>query len=242
MQRHEEGPVVSASKLKHRHDPGVADRVDCGVLCLCSPVLAVTSSDGPIAVSLQWIFEDFHRPSRAALAWLYAVSSRHRRLYLREAFFYRIDRPFNSMHGEWLAMARIAGLDWYAPRWWPYWGGGAPIEYAYAPLIPFSIAALAAFALFAGAGAEHRHGLGLLPGPLALYVAMLADDEGAGTASGLRCSNCLRRAPDTSMRGRGFGLAWWNRAAGFPPVRVGRPASPRLPHAFPVAFGCWRAR
>ncbi|HYO82213.1 MAG TPA: hypothetical protein VES20_12480 [Bryobacteraceae bacterium] len=43
----------------------------------------------------------------------------------------------NSMHGYWTAMARHATLrHWLWPSWWPYWDGGMPFEWTYAPLVP----------------------------------------------------------------------------------------------------------
>jgi hypothetical protein len=61
----------------------------------------------------------------------------------REAFFTEFTGHFQSMHGIWLAMARLGGSGWLRPRWWPYGGGGAPAEYLYAPAIPAATAALA---------------------------------------------------------------------------------------------------
>ena len=42
----------------------------------------------------------------------------------------------NAMHGFWMAMARLASQQWWRPGWWPYWDGGMPFEYTYAPLVP----------------------------------------------------------------------------------------------------------
>jgi hypothetical protein len=53
-----------------------------------------------------------------------------------------VEDHWNSIHGQWISLARLVGLDWFRPRWWPYWGGGAPLEYTYAPLIPALIAAI----------------------------------------------------------------------------------------------------
>jgi hypothetical protein len=38
-----------------------------------------------------------------------------------------------------MSLARIAGWDWLWPTWWRYWGGGSPLEYTYAPLIPAAV-------------------------------------------------------------------------------------------------------
>jgi hypothetical protein len=40
------------------------------------------------------------------------------------------------MHGEWIAMARLGNFVSWAPKWWPWWGAGVPLEYTYAPLAP----------------------------------------------------------------------------------------------------------
>ena len=38
----------------------------------------------------------------------------------RQAFFIEYTGKMNSMHGAWIAMARLAGEHWYKPTWWPY--------------------------------------------------------------------------------------------------------------------------
>src|SRR5205809_8089990 len=43
----------------------------------------------------------------------------------------------SSMLWFWMAMARLAGWDWFTPRWWPFWDAGMPFEHTYAPLVPF---------------------------------------------------------------------------------------------------------
>ncbi len=42
----------------------------------------------------------------------------------------------NSMHGFWIALAKHFGNSWFRSNWWPYWDGGIPFEFTYAPLIP----------------------------------------------------------------------------------------------------------
>jgi hypothetical protein len=42
----------------------------------------------------------------------------------------------NSMHGFWIALADRADGSWLHPTWWPYWAGGMPFEFTYAPLVP----------------------------------------------------------------------------------------------------------
>lgn len=54
----------------------------------------------------------------------------------RKAFHTEFTVHFNSMHGEWLALARLGDFRWWRASWWPWWGAGAPLEYVYAPLVP----------------------------------------------------------------------------------------------------------
>jgi len=49
----------------------------------------------------------------------------------------------NSMHGFWMALARLGGADWLRVTWWPYWDCGMPSEFTYQPMIP-ALTALAA--------------------------------------------------------------------------------------------------
>src|ERR1035441_1361078 len=43
----------------------------------------------------------------------------------REAFFTESTGHFNSMHGEWLALARLGDFHFWRASWWPWWGAGA---------------------------------------------------------------------------------------------------------------------
>ena len=54
----------------------------------------------------------------------------------RELFSVEDTGHRNAMHGFWMAMARLASHHWWIPGWWPYWDGGMPFEYTYAPLVP----------------------------------------------------------------------------------------------------------
>jgi hypothetical protein len=54
----------------------------------------------------------------------------------REAFISPATGHFNSMHGEWIALARLGNFVSLSPEWWPWWGAGVPLEYTYAPLVP----------------------------------------------------------------------------------------------------------
>ena len=149
-----------------------------------------------------------------ALPWLYACVLAATGVYIcREAFFTESAGHFNSMHGEWLALARIAGLDWFSPRWWPYWGGGAPIQYAYAPLIPFSIAALARLLHSSPALALNIiMGLVYCLGPLALYGAMWRLTKAPDYSFLAALLYCLAAPPENVDPGGGFGLAWFATA------------------------------
>jgi hypothetical protein len=77
------------------------------------------------------------------LPWLYlAVLVCVNVFICREAFVTEAAGHWNSIHGQWISLARLAGLDWLRPNWWPYWGGGSRLEFTYAPLIPVLIAAM----------------------------------------------------------------------------------------------------
>ena len=60
----------------------------------------------------------------------------------REAFVTESSGHWNSIHGQWISLASIPALDWLRPTWWRYWGGGSPLEFTYAPLVPASIGAI----------------------------------------------------------------------------------------------------
>lgn len=54
----------------------------------------------------------------------------------RKAFHTEFTVHFNSMHGEWIALARLGDYSWWHASWWPWWGAGSPLDYVYAPLVP----------------------------------------------------------------------------------------------------------
>lgn len=85
---------------------------------------------------------------RKLLPWAYAAALAWINIYIcREIFFLNYTPYTNSMHGVWMAMARLAPADhWIRPTWWPFWYCGAPFEYTYAPLIPDLTKAVAALA------------------------------------------------------------------------------------------------
>ena len=77
----------------------------------------------------------------------------------------------NSMHGFWIAMARLAGAHWYRPMWWPYWYGGGPFEFTYAPLVPGLTAGVARLSgLSAAHGFQIVSGIVYCLGPAALFL------------------------------------------------------------------------
>jgi len=145
------------------------------------------------------------------LPWGYFVALAWACVYVcREAFTREATGKFASMHGEWIGLARLAGLDWLIPRWWPYWGGGAPIEFAYAPLIPFSIAALSRVLHCSPALAiDILFGLAYCLVPLSLYVAMWRVTRAPGAsflAAGLYAFFPLAKLIDLNKAGA---LAWF---------------------------------
>lgn len=62
---------------------------------------------------------------------------------IRQVCFLEFTGKTNSMQGFWIAIARLAGEHWWKPSWWPYWYGGMPFEYTYAPLVPGLMALIA---------------------------------------------------------------------------------------------------
>lgn len=97
----------------------------------------MSSGDKPkIAATKPWL--------STALPWIYLGVVAAINIYVcHESFTTESTGHWQSMHGIWMALARLAGLDWFSPRWWPYWGGGAPLEYTYSPLVPFATAGIA---------------------------------------------------------------------------------------------------
>ena len=62
----------------------------------------------------------------------------------REAFYTESTGHFNSIHGEWMALARLGDFRWWHASWWRWWGAGSPLEYTYAPLVPMLTGFMAA--------------------------------------------------------------------------------------------------
>jgi hypothetical protein len=75
------------------------------------------------------------------------------------------------MQGSWIALAKWASGGWFHATWWPYWDGGNPFEFTYAPLVP---ALTAAWSAVTGAplGLALRCVMGLMYclGPLLLFL------------------------------------------------------------------------
>jgi len=77
------------------------------------------------------------------LPWVYLGILACVNIYIcREAFVTESSGHWNSIHGQWISLARIAALDWLRPTWWRYWGAGSPLEFTYAPLVPAAIAVI----------------------------------------------------------------------------------------------------
>jgi hypothetical protein len=64
--------------------------------------------------------------------------------YICRELFVNQTAKMNSMHGFWMAVARLADGSWFHATWWPYWDCGIPFEFTYAPLVPAMTAAWAA--------------------------------------------------------------------------------------------------
>lgn len=99
-----------------------------------------------------------------AIAWL--------NVYLcRETFALAYTGHMHSMHGFWMALARMSDVHWLRPSWWPYWFGGMPFECTYAPLIPGSMAAYARLTgVSAAAAFQTVAGLVFCLEPVILYL------------------------------------------------------------------------
>src|SRR5258708_705743 len=65
-------------------------------------------------------------------------------IYICRDLFTTPATQLNSMQGSWIALAKRAGSSWFHATWWPYWDGGNPFEFTYAPLVPGLTAAWSA--------------------------------------------------------------------------------------------------
>ena len=122
----------------------------------------------------------------------------------REAFFTESNGHFNSMHGEWMGLARLGGYHLWSASWWPWWGAGSPLEYTYPPGIPVLTAVIARVAHCSLALAFHRlTGVTYCLTPLLLYLTswQISGAAGYSFAAGVVCSlvsPILLIAPDAN--------------------------------------------
>lgn len=109
------------------------------------------------------------RPRVAALSGAAVIFGLN--LYLiRQVCLLEFTGKTNSMHGFWIAIAKLADSHWWQPSWWPYWYGGMPFEYTYAPLVPALTAFIANIAGIPHGQAFHVvAALAFCTGPVAVY-------------------------------------------------------------------------
>lgn len=89
----------------------------------------------------------------------------------RGLFFVEHTGHMNAMHGFWMSMARTASEHWWRPAWWPFWDGGMPFEFTYAPLIPALTAFISkVFGLSVPAAFHSLVAVVYTAGPVAVYV------------------------------------------------------------------------
>ena len=105
----------------------------------------------------------------------------------RELFF--VPTAFmNSMHGFWIAIAKIGDGSWFHPAWWPYWDAGIPFEFTYAPLVPALIAVLSrVFAISPQLAFQWVTGAVYCLAPLTIFIAgwLLTHAPGSSFAAAL---------------------------------------------------------
>lgn len=111
---------------------------------------------------------------RWAVAFAAALAVAGLNYYLcRDLFWVESTAQMHSMHGFWTALARLGEFHWMTPQWWPYWDGGMPAEYTYAPLIPSATAAVSAvFAVPELRALQIVLGAILVAGPALLFLAL----------------------------------------------------------------------
>ena len=92
-------------------------------------------------------------------------------LYVCRELFQHDAAHMNSMQGFWIALARLAQGSWWHANWWPYMNCGMPFEFAYAPLVPWLTAAIAAVRGVPDAVAfQAVTGLVYCAGPVTLFL------------------------------------------------------------------------
>ena len=106
------------------------------------------------------------------LNWLYLFLLVAINVYIcRESFFTESTGKWNSMHGEWMALARLRGWNILGTSWWPYGYLGSPVEYVYAPLVPLLTYTLSRFTGGSIALAFHiLTGAAYCLGPVVVYL------------------------------------------------------------------------
>ena len=149
-------------------DTAVGFRAGCAAAMDPPPA----SADTMVRMSGPWA----HRGAvvRTSLPLLAAVAVAWLNVYLiRELFLVESTARMHSMHGFWAALARLGGESWLRPTWWPYWDGGMPFEYAYAPLIPGAAALLSSlFGVEEPRALQIIFGTILAAGPTTLYLCV----------------------------------------------------------------------
>jgi hypothetical protein len=92
-------------------------------------------------------------------------------LYVCRELFTSQMLVMNSMHGFWMAISRWAGSGWLQSNWWPYWDGGIPFEFTYAPLVPGLTSVIsAAFHVTRGIAVQSISGVAYCLAPLTLFL------------------------------------------------------------------------
>jgi hypothetical protein len=94
----------------------------------------------------------------------------------------------NSMHGFWIALAKLADSGWFRATWWPYWDGGIPFEFTYSPLVPGLMSAWASLTGIPLALALQRiTGIAYCLAPITLFLAawLITRAPGASFAAAL---------------------------------------------------------
>jgi hypothetical protein len=119
-----------------------AQELSCTVTMECSSDRGLEGARTPTELKTKTPLRE--QPFSAAAPWVYLCLIAGINIYVcHEVFNTESTGHWNSMHGIWMALARLNGLHWFSSRWWPYWGGGVPLEYTYSPLVPFATAGLA---------------------------------------------------------------------------------------------------
>lgn len=125
----------------------------------------------------------------------------------RDLFLVETTAQMHSMHGFWTALARLGEFSWFTPHWWPYWDGGMPAEYTYAPLVPSATAvASALFSIPELRALQIVLGIILVAGPTVLFLATWRLTGTIGWSFAATASYMLL-APDTFLAPKiGFSL------------------------------------